>query len=45
MFKLLHGKTSQELYEKYLCNQSSHFEKYERCDMPQLKVPHPSIIV
>ena len=27
MFKLLHSKTNQELYEKHLCNESSHYEK------------------
>jgi len=29
MLKLLHSKTNQELYEKYLCNYSSHYEKYK----------------
>jgi len=24
----LHSRTNQELFEKYLCNQSSHYEKY-----------------
>ena len=38
-------KTNQELYEKHLCNQSSHYEKYEWCRMPQLKVLHSPIIV
>jgi len=45
MFKLLHSKTNQELYEKHLHNQSSHYEKYEWCRVAQLKVPRPSIIV
>ena len=28
MFNLLHTKINQKLYEKHLCNQSSHYEKY-----------------
>ena len=42
MFKPLHSKMNQELYEKHLFNQSSY---YEWCRMPQLKVLYPSIIV
>ena len=34
MLKALHNKTNQELYEKHLCNQSSHYEKYEYCVSP-----------
>jgi len=26
MFTLLHSSTNQELFEKYFCNQSSHYE-------------------
>jgi len=25
---MLHSSTNQELFEKYLCNQGSHYEKY-----------------
>ena len=28
MFNLLHSSTTQELFEKHLCNQNSHYEKY-----------------
>jgi len=28
MFNLLHSSTNQELFEKHLCNQGSHYEKY-----------------
>jgi len=28
MFILLHSSKSQELFEKHLCNKSSHYEKY-----------------
>ena len=28
MFNPLHSITNQELFEKHLCNQSSHYEKY-----------------
>ena len=30
MFNPLHSSTNQELFEKHLCNQSSHYEKYGR---------------
>ena len=30
MFNLLHGITNQELFEKHLCNQSSHYENMEK---------------
>ena len=30
MFNPLHSITNQELFEKHLCNQSSHYEKYGR---------------
>ena len=26
--QLLHSSTNQELFEKHLCNKSSHYEKY-----------------
>jgi len=29
MFTPLHSSTNQELFEKYICNQSSHYEKYD----------------
>jgi len=29
MFTMLHSSTNQELFEKYVCNQSSHYEKYD----------------
>jgi len=28
VFDLLHSSTNQELFEKHLCNKSSHYEKY-----------------
>ena len=28
MFNPLHSITNQQLFEKHLCNQSSHYEKY-----------------
>ena len=28
MFTLLHSSMNQELFEKHICNQSSHYEKY-----------------
>ena len=30
MFNLLHSSTNQEVFEKHLCNQGSHYEKYGR---------------
>ena len=30
MFNRLHSSTNQELFEKHLCNQNSHYEKYGR---------------
>ena len=30
MFNLVHSIADQELFEKHLCNQSSHCEKHER---------------
>ena len=30
MFTLLHSSMNQELFEKHLCNKSSHYEKYGR---------------
>jgi len=35
MFTLLHSSTNQELFEKYVCNQSSHY-KIWWCRAPQL---------
>jgi len=29
MFTPLHSSTNQELFEKYICNQSSHYENYD----------------
>ena len=29
MFNQLHSTANQELYEKHLCNQSGHYEKYK----------------
>jgi len=43
MFKLLHSKTNQYLYKMHLCNQSSHYKKYEWSHVPQLQVPCSSI--
>ena len=34
MFNPLHSSTSQELFEKHLCNQSSHYKKYKWCCVP-----------
>ena len=45
MLNLLHSSMKQEQFKKHLSNQSSHYEKYEWCRMPQLMVLHPSIIV
>jgi len=45
MLKLLHSKANQGLYEKHLCNQSCHYEKYKISCMHQIQVPCPSIIV
>jgi len=28
VFTSLHSSTNQELFEKYVCNQSSYYEKY-----------------
>ena len=36
MFTLLHSSMNQELFKKYVCNQSSHYEKYGWCCVPQL---------
>jgi len=32
MFTPLHSSKNQELFEKYVCNQSSHYEKYNGAD-------------
>jgi len=34
MFTLLHSSTKQELFEKYVCNQSSHNKKYDGAAHP-----------
>ena len=34
MFTLLHSNTNQELFEKYVCNQSSHYEDYDGAVRP-----------
>jgi len=36
MFILLHSSMNQELFEKYICSQSGHYEKYGWCCAPQL---------
>jgi len=45
MFTLLHINTNQELFEKYVCNQSSHYEKHNGAARPsyrlKLKYPFP----
>jgi len=40
MFYLLHSSTNQELFEKHLCNKSSHYEKYGRFLVTQRKPSH-----
>ena len=34
MFTPLHSSTNQKLFEKYACNQSSHYEKYDGATHP-----------
>ena len=43
MFAPLHSCTTQELFEKYVCNQSSHYEKYGCAVRPiyHLKLNYP----
>jgi len=41
--QLCSSRYTQELYKKHLCNQSSHYQKYEWSRMPQLQVPGPLI--
>jgi len=36
MFTLLHSSMNQELFEKYVYNQSSHYKKYGGAMAPQL---------
>jgi len=38
MFTLLHISTNQELFEKYVCNQSSHYEKYDGAARPSYRL-------
>jgi len=42
MFTLLHSSMNQGLFEKYICNQSSHYEKYDGAkNRLKLKDPLP----
>ena len=43
MFTLLHSSTNQELFEKYICNQSSYYKKYNgaACPSYRLKLKYP----
>jgi len=43
MFTPLHSSMNQELFEKYVCNQSSHYEKYDGATCPsyRLKLKYP----
>jgi len=43
MFTPLHSSMNQELLEKYVCNQSSHYEKYDgtACPSYHLKLKNP----
>jgi len=43
MFTRLHSSTNQELFEKYVCNHSSHYEKYDGAVCPSycLRPKHP----
>jgi len=47
MFTPLHSSTNQELFEKHVCNQSGHYEKYYGAARPgyrlKLKCPLPSL--
>jgi len=47
MSTLLHSSASQELFEKYVCNHSSHHEKYNGAMRPnyhlKLRYPLPSL--
>ena len=45
MLKLLHRRTTWPLYKKYLCNQGSHYQKYEWSCTSQLRVLRPWIII
>ena len=42
MFILLHGSTNQDLFEKHVCNHSSHYENYDGAARPSycLKLKH-----
>jgi len=37
VFDLLHSSTNQEVFEKHLCNKSSHYEKYGQFLITQRK--------
>ena len=43
MFTPLHSSANQELFEKYVYNQSSHYEKYDGAAHPSscLKLKYP----
>jgi len=45
MFTLLHSSMDKELFEKHVCNHSSHYEKYDGGVRPtyrlKLKYPYP----
>ena len=43
MFTLLHSSMNQDLFEKYICNQSSCYEKYDGTSYPSyhLKLKYP----
>jgi len=36
MFTPLHSNMNQELFEKYVCNQSTHYTEIRWCRVPQL---------
>ena len=40
MFNPLHSITNQELFEKRLCNQCSHYEKYGRFPLQREAITH-----
>ena len=40
---MLHSSTNQELFEKRICNQSSHYEKYDGATLQLLSEAEVSI--
>jgi len=46
MITLLHSSINQELFKKYACNQSSHYEEIQWYHAPQLKlnIHYPSLL-